>query len=183
MPSRLNLTGQRYGRWVVLEKAPSHVFCGKYCTAWWCRCDCGTVSKVFTSSLRNKKKPSLSCGCRAAELARLRNRKDGTAFRDLFRRYVSGAKTRSLEFSLSEEEFKNLAGKDCYYCGIKPNSKTPPRSTGEEFVYNGVDRLNPALGYTKENSVACCTICNYMKQDYSKEEFIRQCKSVAVKHA
>ena len=47
MPS-INLIGQKFGRWTVIEKAPS-----KGATYWKCQCDCGTIRNVRGSSLRN----------------------------------------------------------------------------------------------------------------------------------
>jgi hypothetical protein len=37
---------------------------------------------------------------------------------------------------------------------------------------NGIDRADNALGYTVENSVSCCKICNIAKRDLTIEEFI-----------
>ena len=53
-----DLVGQRYGKWVVIEKAAA----SKRSEArWLCRCDCGEMRVVFQSSLRNGS--SKSCGC------------------------------------------------------------------------------------------------------------------------
>lgn len=51
-------TGQRFGRWFVLERAGSDS-CGK--SAWLCCCDCGTLRVVGLPSLRSGR--SKSCGC------------------------------------------------------------------------------------------------------------------------
>ena len=40
------------------------------------------------------------------------------------------------------------------------------------FLHNGVDRVNNDLGYTIENSVTCCSLCNYMKRGMSLSDFI-----------
>lgn len=63
MGARVDLTGQRFGRWAVLRPAASH----DRCTFWLCRCDCGVEREVMTQSLRAGL--SLSCGCYAAEIA------------------------------------------------------------------------------------------------------------------
>lgn len=52
-----NIKGKRFGRWTVLEKAPSRN--GR--VYWTCQCDCGTVKNILGSSLTRKK--SESCGC------------------------------------------------------------------------------------------------------------------------
>lgn len=55
--SSKDLTGQRFGRWTVIERAASRK--GK--TAWKCICDCGTVSVVIGYNLTSGH--SKSCGC------------------------------------------------------------------------------------------------------------------------
>lgn len=55
---KLELTGQRYGRLVVLRQAEN---IGKR-TAWLCRCDCGNEVVVRTDRLRNGH--TTSCGCK-----------------------------------------------------------------------------------------------------------------------
>jgi hypothetical protein len=58
MPPSINLTGQRFDRLLVLERAPNiQAF-----TAWRCACDCGNVIEVRTNALRCKR-PQRSCGC------------------------------------------------------------------------------------------------------------------------
>jgi hypothetical protein len=69
--SRVDLAGQRFGRWQVLELAPT-----RYQDRWpqWlclCACDRGVIRAVRTSELRLGK--SKSCGCVSAEKARARS--------------------------------------------------------------------------------------------------------------
>lgn len=52
-----DLTGKRFGRWTVIERATSRK--GK--TAWKCACDCGNVSVVIGYNLTSGH--SKSCGC------------------------------------------------------------------------------------------------------------------------
>lgn len=97
-------------------------------------------------------------------------------------RYTASARDRNLEFRLTEEQCKQLFEGNCYFCNVHPCTKIK-RTTGEEFIYNGIDRLNPNKGYIFENCVSCCQQCNYMKQDYTKDEFIQKCKEIARIHA
>jgi len=84
-----------------------------------------------------------------------------------YQSYKSCAEKKSTPFSLSEEEFNNLVKQDCHYCGLnKANSES------------GVDRINSDLGYTMDNVVSCCTICNLMKNDLNKEVFLNQCAQI-----
>lgn len=52
-----NLVGEKFGRWVVLKKAPSR----NGASYWKCRCDCGVEKEVKGQSLTSGK--SQSCGC------------------------------------------------------------------------------------------------------------------------
>lgn len=57
-----DLTGQRFGRWFVLEKTRDKR--NRIC--WICRCDCGTEKVVQGYTLKNG--DSTSCGCYRDEL-------------------------------------------------------------------------------------------------------------------
>jgi hypothetical protein len=60
MPASIDLTGQRFGHLLVLErdtsKPPGN---GRY---WLCRCDCGAVTSVASGALRRQ--ATHTCGCR-----------------------------------------------------------------------------------------------------------------------
>lgn len=57
MPGLLNLTGQTFGRWTVIERAPNK---GRH-VRWLCRCECGNTGIVNSSNLVSG--ISRSCGC------------------------------------------------------------------------------------------------------------------------
>jgi hypothetical protein len=63
MPAALELTGQRFGRWTVLERAGANNH-GK--VLWKCQCDCGEIQQVIGSSLKNR--TTKSCGCLNREI-------------------------------------------------------------------------------------------------------------------
>ena len=58
MPRKIDLTGQRFERLVVIAPAPAR---GRE-TFWLCRCDCGAELAVRTKNLRHGN--AGSCGCR-----------------------------------------------------------------------------------------------------------------------
>jgi len=66
MGKRLDLTGQRFGRLVVIGEAPDYIApAGQHHSRWRCQCDCGLeVVKKTTSLLgrRLKKRCGHSCG-------------------------------------------------------------------------------------------------------------------------
>lgn len=55
----IDLTGQTFGRWTVIECRTAGGRNGGY--LWLCRCDCGTEREVRQDALRQQK--SKSCGC------------------------------------------------------------------------------------------------------------------------
>lgn len=64
-----NLTGQRFGRLVVLERANDYIKPnGSHCIRWKCKCDCGNIS--FVVSWKLKSGNTRSCGCMQREIAK-----------------------------------------------------------------------------------------------------------------
>ena len=80
-----------------------------------------------------------------------------------FHYYKNNAKRRNLEFELTFSEFIDLVSKNCYYCGE---------------IGGGIDRKDNNKGYTLNNSVPCCYMCNLMKFNFNIKNFIRKCKLV-----
>lgn len=58
MPNKIDLTGQRFGRLVVVEEAGANKG-GRI--LWRCKCDCGKISVVVGYNLRSGN--TKSCGC------------------------------------------------------------------------------------------------------------------------
>lgn len=132
---------------------------------WLCLCECG--NRVSVSSPDLIRGHTKSCGCL------FKFAKGRAAFNSILIGYKSNAKRRGREFSLTDEEFESLTKGCCYYCGIPPSTKLTHKSYNGAYTYNGVDRINNTKGYTKENSVSCCSICNRAKSTMSQESFLQ----------
>ena len=67
-----DLTGQRFGRLVVLRESSTPYISpkGKPARRWVCRCDCGKEITVLQNALTSKTHPTLSCGCSRSETIR-----------------------------------------------------------------------------------------------------------------
>lgn len=92
-----------------------------------------------------------------------------------FKEYQQSAKVRNLEWSLTFEQFCDLISKNCVYCNSKPENhfrSIGQKKTISEGVMNGIDRVDSSKGYTIDNCVSCCSKCNYMKNDLSKDTFL-----------
>ncbi len=66
----VDMTGERFGRWTVIEKVPKPQFSASTSAFWRCRCDCGTEKIVSATSLRCG--DSQSCGCYRTEICSAR---------------------------------------------------------------------------------------------------------------
>lgn len=66
MSQLIDLTGQRFGHWLVICRAFKSNDKGTY---WYCRCDCGTEGAVFGADLRYGL--SKTCGCHFSRISRL----------------------------------------------------------------------------------------------------------------
>lgn len=82
--------------------------------------------------------------------------------------YRRTADIREYDFELSDDVFCNLVSDDCYYCGYYNNK-----------YFNGIDRMDNAIGYTEKNSVSCCEMCNMMKNTLNEPTFILMCAHIA----
>lgn len=78
--------------------------------------------------------------------------------------YKQGAKLRNIEWAISDEQFYELWGKNCFYCN-------------DPVERIGVDRVDNNKGYVNDNIVPCCSACNRMKLNMKVEDFKSQvCK-------
>jgi hypothetical protein len=138
------------------------------------KCDCG-VEKVLCGAdvVRGKTK---SCGCnRSRYISQAHLLPEGqAAFNSLYSLYaISCARSRGLEFSLSKEEFLKLTKEACHYCGVSANQVWKGTSrVCSPYVYNGIDRKDNKQGYTLNNCVACCKVCNIAKGAMSLDAFL-----------
>ena len=70
-----------------------------------------------------------------------------------FSAYKASAKERDIPFDLTFEEFSTFWQKPCVY-------------SGHEIATIGLDRIDSSKGYTIDNVLPCCSICNIIKMDY-----------------
>jgi len=88
--------------------------------------------------------------------------------------YRGAAKRRGYSFELDLDTFSNLIKSPCHYCGETGSMtvKTKRHIIVESPLrYNGVDRVNNSKGYTPDNCVSCCDICNNSKSTLSISEW------------
>lgn len=160
--------GNRFGKWTVIERGNNR---GNVAT-WLCRCECGTEREVPGTRLR--KNTSKSCGCQHYQKLAYGE----AAFNRLFLSYQRNAKSDGRNWSLSEETFRDLTSRPCYYCGIPPFQYTERKDTNGYYLYNGLDRVDNGGGYSKDNVVSCCFVCNRAKHSLTQAEFLEWLRRV-----
>ena len=75
---------------------------------------------------------------------------------------------------MSIDDFNTLIHQNCFYCGKQPEelkSLKRHNKTNKPVLVNGIDRIDSSLGYSKENCIPCCAMCNRMKSNYSLSDF------------
>lgn len=161
MGAAIDITNKRFGKLVALEPTDKRV---DKCIIWKCKCDCGNIAYKPAAYLNKNR--IVSCGCVSGK------RDYGeSSFNKLYYSYNYFAKRRGYEFKLSKVQFRELTKQNCYYCGAPPEMTYKLQGGFGEYIYNGVDRKNSKLNYTKRNTVACCKKCNIAKSDMSQKEF------------
>jgi hypothetical protein len=181
-----NLSGKKFNRLLVLEIISCRNSKDNR-TKYKCLCDCGNTKIIDGSLIKTGR--TKSCGCLQKEIAsKIFRKEEGiNGFNSAKREYKRHAKQRNLDFALSDDILKKLFTSDCYYCGSKPiNLIKDPRATTEFsknnlFYYNGIDRVDSTKGYIVDNVVPCCKICNWMKREFTKKEFINHIKNIMLK--
>lgn len=84
--------------------------------------------------------------------------------------YKYSAKARDIDWNLPYAEFEQLIFKNCHYCGSVPKERIINKKS--KIIVNGIDRVDSSKGYSANNCVPCCTMCNLMKSDYSIGDFL-----------
>lgn len=160
-PARfIDLSGQRFGKLTVVKRVPSLKRNG---TRFLCRCDCGKEVVRLAASLRSG--AATSCGCwKSLPVG------EGS-FRALYRATEHNARYRGVFWGIDIDFFRWITKQPCHYCGDEPYQIYQPGRKMGGYVFNGIDRVDNEIGYTEENCVPCCGVCNYMKSATSVSDF------------
>ena len=167
--------GEVYGVYKVIEEVriPTEKC---YVTKWKCVNIYTNKEYIYTGSYLHKLKERVKTKFNNETQYGLRN--------FLYRSSKTNAASRHHSFDLTFEEFNHIISQPCYYCGEEP------REASRELIikrgdthqptirYNGIDRIDPNIGYQVDNCVPCCPTCNYMKHTLQKEDFLRQIEKI-----
>ena len=165
MPKLVDLTGKEFGNLIVLKRVENDKH-GK--PRWLVKCSCGKEVIKSGNHLPDSR------FCRRGGHSRIGE--ELAAFNGFYNQVRNGAVRRKYEWCLTKENVKSLSKQCCFYCGCFPKQvfKYKTNSIRGEYIYNGIDRIDNSRGYTIDNVVPCCGICNTMKMDMSLIDFRSQ---------
>lgn len=139
-------------------------------TIWELLCQCGVIYIANGREVKSDVRRN-SCGCKG----RTNEDLELKGIRSVLWIYQKGAAKRNVSFCLTFNEFRDLIYRNCHYCGSEKFTKFIRKyaNNSYEFLYTGIDKINPKDGYTLDNCIPCCVFCNRAKWNYPIDEFLR----------
>lgn len=157
MGQRIDLTGQRFGRLVAIERIGT-----KWgCAVWRCRCDCGKEVSIPTNCLRNGN--TRSCGCIHSEQLSKRNKSNkihgGCTDYKEERLYGVWHAMKQRCYDSKRKDYANYGGRGISVCNEWRNDYSTFRDWAYLHGYNPnaaymnctLDRINVNGNYCPEN--------------------------------
>jgi hypothetical protein len=151
-----------------------------------CRCEkCGCEFTARKDHVTRKTRPIISCGCNQHPITgrKAYNAKpDGlAAAKNVFNSYKTKCAKKKIFFAVTFDEFVKITSHNCHYCGSFPEQeysgvfkhglRAGKKKVNGTYKYNGIDRIDPKLGYVAGNMRPCCRYCNSAKLDRSEADF------------
>lgn len=148
MPKKIDLTGQRFGRLVVIRE------CGRKNghVAWLCRCDCGVEVVVQSCDLRSGR--TKSCGCLSREQIVSLHTTHGCKHEPWYNTYAAMMQRCGHREGASERILHLYRDRGITVCEEWRNS---PKAFGDWLLSHGwrnglqIDRIDNNKGYYPEN--------------------------------
>lgn len=153
MSKLIDLTGQRFGRLVVIEQAEDYISPkGAKRVRWFCQCDCGNTCVAHGSSLKGRQ--TSSCGCLQRKRTKEANKSKRTHGKKHTRLYHiwTGIKQRCL--NQNTKDYLRYGGRGISIC---EEWKDNFQAFYDWAIVHGyqddlsIDRINNDKGYCPEN--------------------------------
>jgi len=165
MPKLNDLTGQHFGRLVVLGISHRHRRSSRIVIIHWqCRCDCGTEVSVSTSDLRSGN--TRSCGCLLIDVMHKLNLKHGhTAGGKWSRTFQSWSDMKTRCYNKNSLDYPNYAGRGITVCDRWRSSfENFLADMGEKPAGLTLDRIDNEGPYAPDN----CRWATYSVQNKNR---------------
>ena len=174
MSNRPDLSGQKIGKWTVLQKLGILPNKGMH-THYLCKCECGTELAIARTNLIR----GVTLSCRKCAL---QNRKGHyrKILAPVFSRVKKAANKRQIEFAIDHEYVLEIMNKQDWKCAITGISLTV--NYNSKLSNASLDRIDSNRGYIPGNVQWVYLPINMMKWKLSQEEFIKLCKLIAERY-
>jgi hypothetical protein len=184
MPKKVDLTGVRFGRLVVVKRLQA-VRDGSI--LWECHCDCGNLVQASTRHLNRKKNYIRSCGCNQTYNRKGKEHPQWKGAGDISGHWWSqrigrefSTNRAKLEVTITPEYIWDLFVRQEGRCALSGTSlqihNNPKVNTAS------LDRIDSSQGYTPDNVQWVHKVVNMMKGTYDQQVFVDMCSAVA-KHS
>lgn len=163
MGRKIDLTGQRFGRLVVLNECGTDKY-GNY--IWKCQCDCGNITTAASGNLRRGH--TQSCGCLWEDTVPGANKFD-CVFDSNSRLYKIWVHIKERCGNPNNRDYEHYGKRGIYVCEKWMNSFTAFVSWAIDNGYNDsltIDRINVNDGYYPKN----CRWVNMKTQENNKTD-------------
>ena len=149
MPKKIDLTGERFGRLLVIRedgRAKDRQI------MWLCRCDCG--GEVIVRSVYLRRGDTRSCGCLSREQTVSRNTTHGCTHKTWYSVYHAMMVRCGHRTGASERKLRNYRDRGIEVCHLWQKS---PQDFGDWLIAHGwrkglqIDRIDNSKGYSPEN--------------------------------
>lgn len=131
------------------------------CAVWLWKCQCGNEIEAQARYVERGFKKS--CGCH------VRRGEQSVAYHVYYKYVADGG---NLQF----DDFYRLSQMPCHYCGAELSNCA--KRKGNEFKYNGLNRLDNSRGHDLDNVVPCCWPCNERISDTNHDQIVSWVKQV-----
>ena len=176
----IDLTGQRFGRLVVLERTGSD---SRGEALWRCQCDCGNVIDVLSSNLRAKNH-TLSCGCYRRENLQTVNKTHGMTGTPIYTIWCAMKRRCHQQHCL---DYKNYGGRGITVCnewhynfkafydwalasGYKPGLSIDRKDTNGNY---NPDNCRWVTAIQQANNKRCNRLLTYGGETHTMKEWSR----------
>ncbi len=144
MGKKIDIVGQRFGRWEVLSESEKRVSGNVFYT---CKCDCGTVRDVSSRNLRDGS--SMSCGCLNRDII---TKFGNSVYKEKLYSVWNSMKQRCI--NENDKAYKNYGGRGITVCDEWKNDYIAFKRWALSNGYSEgmwIDRKDNEMGYSPDN--------------------------------